>query len=117
MDLEAPGPSRVASSHIGSAEKSFAKPSHINIVGSSLGDGSGDDPDDVTLDGQTDEDVIGWVFNQFVLLKNFCPSHAQFPFSKVLKVKFENFTKINIYNNFAIFIKSPEEEFWLFNKI
>ena len=44
---------------MGSAEKSFAKPSHKDIVGSSLGDGSGDDLDDVTLDGQADEDVIG----------------------------------------------------------
>ena len=57
--LIAPGPSRMASSHIGSAEKSFAKPSHKNIVGSSLGDGSGDDLDDVTLDDRADEDVIG----------------------------------------------------------
>ena len=114
LDLEAPGPSRVASSHIGSAEKSFAKPSHKNIVGSSLGDGSGDDPDDVTLDGQTDEDVIGWV-NQFDLLKTSVHLMPKFLFSKVLKVKFENFTKINIYNNVAI--KSPEEEFWLFYRI
>ena len=37
LDSEAPGPSRVASSHIGSAEKGFAIPSHENIVGSSLG--------------------------------------------------------------------------------
>ena len=58
QDLEAPGPSKVASSHIGSAEKSFAKPSHKNIVGSSLGDGSGDDLD-VTLDDRADEDIIG----------------------------------------------------------
>ena len=34
--LIAPGPSRMASSHIGSAEKDFAKPSHETIVGSSL---------------------------------------------------------------------------------
>ena len=61
LDLEAPGPSRLASSHIGSAEKSFAKPSHKDILGPSLGDGSGDDLDDVTLsmDGHTDEDIIG----------------------------------------------------------
>ena len=59
LDLEAPGPSRVASSHIGSAEKSFAKPSHKDIVGSSLGDGSGDDLDDDMLDDRADEDVIG----------------------------------------------------------
>ena len=59
LDLEAPGPSRIVSSHTGSAEKSFAKPSHKDIVGSSLGDGSGDDLDDVTLDDRADEDVIG----------------------------------------------------------
>ena len=58
LDLEAPGPSRLVSSHTGSAEKSFAKPSHKDIVGSSLGDGSGDDLD-VTLDDQADEDIIG----------------------------------------------------------
>ena len=34
--LKAPGPSRMASSHIGSAEKDFAKPSHETIVGPSL---------------------------------------------------------------------------------
>ena len=59
LDLEAPGPSRVASSHIGSAEKSFAKPSHKDIVGSSLGDGSGDDLDVTeSMDGH-EEDIIG----------------------------------------------------------
>ena len=59
LDLEAPGPSRVASSHTGLAEKSFAKHSHKDIVGSSLGDGSGDDLDVTdSMDGY-EEDIIG----------------------------------------------------------
>ena len=58
LDLEAPGPSRIVSSHTGSAEKSVAKPSHKDIVGSSLGDGSGDDMD-ITLDDRADDDFIG----------------------------------------------------------
>ena len=59
LDLDAPGPSRVAFSHTGLAEKSFAKHSHKDIVGSSLGDGSGDDLDVTeSMDGHN-EDIIG----------------------------------------------------------
>ena len=59
QDLEAPGPSKVASSNIGSAGKSSAKLSSKVILGSSLGDGSGDDLDDFILDDRADEDIIG----------------------------------------------------------
>ena len=54
-DLEAPGPSKVASSNIGSAVKSSAKLSSKAILGSSLGD----DLDDFILDDRADEDIIG----------------------------------------------------------
>ena len=61
LDPEAPGPSRVASPHIGLADKSSAKSSHKDMMGSSLGDGSEDDMDDGTLsmDVGAYEDVIG----------------------------------------------------------
>ena len=59
LDLEAPGPSRVVSSHTGLAEKSFAKPSHKNILGSLLGDGSEDDLDVTESTDGHDEDIIG----------------------------------------------------------
>ena len=51
LPSEAPGPSRVVSSQIGSTGKSFAKPSPRDILGSSLGDGSEDDLDFI-LDDQ-----------------------------------------------------------------
>ena len=59
LDLEAPGPSRVASSHTGLAEKSLAKPSHKNILGSLLGDGSEDDLDVTESTDGHNEDIIG----------------------------------------------------------
>ena len=81
LDLEAPGPSRVASSHIGSAEKGFAIPSHENIVGSSLG-----------MVQETIWMMLLWMvklmknhrvsFKPICFVKNFCPSHAQLPFFK-----------------------------------
>ena len=114
MDLEAPGPSRVASSHIGSAEKSFAKPSHKNIVGSSLGDGSGDDLDDVTLDGQTD-DVIGWVFNQFDLLKTSVHLMPNYLFQKSVRSNLKFLQRLILTIILLSYkgerFKSPEEEF------
>ena len=50
LPSKAPGPSRVVSSQIGSTGKSFAKPSPKDILGSSLGDGSEDDLEDISLD-------------------------------------------------------------------
>ena len=52
LPSEAPGPSRVVSSQIGSTGKSFAKPSPKDILGSSLGDGSEGDLEDFILDDQ-----------------------------------------------------------------
>ena len=52
LPSEAPGPSRAVSSQIGSAGKSFAKPSPKDILGSSLGDGSEGDLEDFILDDQ-----------------------------------------------------------------
>ena len=85
-------------------------------MGSSLGDGSGDDLDDVTLDDRADEDIIGWVVNQINLLKNFCPSHAQLLFSKspygqILKILQRLIIAIILLS------KSLEEESCLFNRI
>ena len=52
LPSEAPGPSRVVSSQIGSTGKDFAKPSPKDIVGSSIGDGSEGDLEDFILEDQ-----------------------------------------------------------------
>ena len=56
VDLEAPGPSRIASYHSGLAGKSRSKASLKDMMDSSLGDGSGDDFD---ITGSMDENLIG----------------------------------------------------------
>ena len=59
LDLETPGPSRIASYHSGLAEKSCSKSSHKDNVGSLFRDGSGDDLDITdSMDGHN-EDIIG----------------------------------------------------------
>ena len=58
LDLDAPSTSRI-SSHTGLAEKSFAKPSHKNILGSLLGDGAEEDLDVTESTDGHDEDIIG----------------------------------------------------------
>ena len=61
LDLETPGPSRIASYHSGLAEKSCSKSSHKDVMGSTLneGDGSGDELDITgSMDGHN-EDIIG----------------------------------------------------------
>ena len=59
LNLEAPSLSRAASYQSGLAEKSCSKSSHKDIVGSLLGDGSGDDLDITeSMDGHN-EDIIG----------------------------------------------------------
>ena len=65
LDLETPGPSRNASSHTSLTEKSFYKSSHKNILGSLIGDGSEADLDVLESTDGYDEDIIGWVSNQF----------------------------------------------------
>ena len=112
LDLEAPGPSRVASSHIGSAEKGFAKPSHENIVGSSL--------------GMVQEIIWMLLLWMVILMMNHRVSFKPIWFvkkllsiscpmilSKVLKDKFEiSLQRLITYNNFDI--KILRKTFWLF---
>ena len=58
LPSEAPGPSRIVSSQIGSTGKSVANPSLIDILGSSIGDGSeGDQEDFDVLDGGESDQV------------------------------------------------------------
>ena len=52
LSSEAPGPSRVVSPQAGSSGKNLAKPSPRDILGSSIGDGSEDDLEDISLDDQ-----------------------------------------------------------------
>ena len=58
LDLDAPSTSRI-SSHTGLAEKSCTKPSHKNILGILLGDGSEEDLDVTESTDGHDEDIIG----------------------------------------------------------
>ena len=59
LPSEAPGPSRVVSSQIGSTGKSVANPSPKDILGSSLGDGSEGDQDDFDILDGGESDQVG----------------------------------------------------------
>ena len=52
LPSDVPGPSRVVSPQDGSSGKNLAKPSPRDILGFSIGDGSEEDLEDISLDDQ-----------------------------------------------------------------